>query len=416
MFFIYSIDPATLDLQIYDFARSNDSIETLLRNAAVAFVRNEEGEKKAETAFKTDIPDDKLDVVGYFLRQSKSTPLEIELWHRAVTITSGWTGQRVSVKCEKKRLFRVVESNINLPTEVVGFSQTRPTFKSNQSMSLNDKLITELKEKLNNRNAARAILPAKPLPPVPTATLAPLAPVVITIPVTPTENPIEIPSIVIEDTVEASTTTDKIAEPIFETKVAVDETTVNVENPFDIEWPEIENPFAADYEKITVNTCTDNGEENSDRKALPVPIVYASDSDSDESDSSRNSNSSTDDDSDSDSDSDSEIDSDTTVYTPMPKVPTMTEFHTSPAAPANSPVFITPLVFTQAFSDLPEFTPTNNCFKFPKPVSAGRRRPNVKTISAARAARKIPGTITQPGPRRYNTRSWKRAGNGYKSD
>jgi hypothetical protein len=152
MYFVYSIDLSTSDILIHDFARSDSSLVELVTNAATAFISSEEGAKKAEYPFKDDTPNEKLtDVVGYFLRRSTKNPLEIEVWKREITTTSGWLGQTHTVSCNKKKLYKITESELSLPVDVVGFRPSKPVMKSGQSASLNDKLITELKQKLLER-------------------------------------------------------------------------------------------------------------------------------------------------------------------------------------------------------------------------------------------------------------------------
>jgi len=299
-------------------------------------------------------------------------------------------------------------------------------------MSLNDKLISELKERLVQRNTKTTIisesqtelvktLPQKPLPPIPA-------------PRSETVEALEPPTIVISEAAEVDAAT-AATETVAKSTIVESMSKFIDENPFDIEWPESDSPFADEYNKIAEkNIVTEVDESNVINviNDLPIPITYVDDSDSDSSsDSSDSSDSSSDssDSSDSSSDFSSDSDSgnsDSTFFKFMPKIPVpmtipepimQTAATVTPPGPTNSP--ITP-VFEFKFPELPLFNSipevNANGFRFPRPAPAHRRRSdNFRSLASARSARRIT-PITQPQARRYNTRFQKRASDGYKSD
>jgi len=187
---VYSHRLETLTVKLYDFCKTAENVKRTLTDAAVSFIRGEEGEKKAESAFY-DGPLEDITVTGWFLRNSEVSG-EIEVWNRSVVVCSGWFGsQNAEVKCEKKAIFNVTEASLGLPIETVGGGTTKPAFKTAKAASLSAQLIAELTEKLAQRNRLKDVDLPSPITDMPTRP-APLPPVLppyptfaSTFPVTP---------------------------------------------------------------------------------------------------------------------------------------------------------------------------------------------------------------------------------------
>lgn len=151
MYLVYSLDLKTLNIKVYDFCNSKNTVNSLLRNCATNFILIEEGERKSEKAFKDDVSDDQITEDGYFLRSSKEKLNEINVFKRKTHMQNGWTGKYATIHVDKVMVFGITETSLNLPIECSGRTTTKPTFDNEAQSVLYNKFITELSMNIQKR-------------------------------------------------------------------------------------------------------------------------------------------------------------------------------------------------------------------------------------------------------------------------
>jgi hypothetical protein len=153
MHLIYSLDLESHAVKVYDFCKSKDTVQELLRNCATNFVLIEEGERRSLKAFKDTVTDDQLTEDGYFLRSSTTKSNQIDVFHRKTKTSNGWTGRYAEVVIRKVMVFGVTDASLNLPIECSGKSVTRPQCDNTALASTYDSMLKELEIKIQKRRS-----------------------------------------------------------------------------------------------------------------------------------------------------------------------------------------------------------------------------------------------------------------------
>jgi hypothetical protein len=118
MFLIISILLDDNSIQIHDMCQYFSQVNDKLNNVAIEFIRHEEGDRRALNPFKNNIADQDIVENGYFLRNSKVAPHQIEVYYKKIIVEPGvlW-GKNVKHNCQKIMFFTVsqVDSKILNP-------------------------------------------------------------------------------------------------------------------------------------------------------------------------------------------------------------------------------------------------------------------------------------------------------------
>lgn len=128
MFFIYSLTLEDLSVKLHDFCRTKDTVTGMLDTVATAFIRREEGDRRAEKPYRTDI--DAETETGYFLVRSDQKQDQIDVYLRKTELSVGRVWNSYETSCQKVMHFAVTEASLGLPTECTGKGVTLPTFST----------------------------------------------------------------------------------------------------------------------------------------------------------------------------------------------------------------------------------------------------------------------------------------------
>ena len=122
MFVIYSLEGEKVKL--YDTCNTRKCVTELMRTCAINFIRRENGDAKAEDAFKDGVSDKEITEDRYFLRHSVEIVDRINVFKRTTTVVPGAIyGKSAVVKYEKVMIFGVTESDTEIIPEPI-FSPT----------------------------------------------------------------------------------------------------------------------------------------------------------------------------------------------------------------------------------------------------------------------------------------------------
>jgi len=158
-FFVYCLENGTNKVTLIDkFEDPNSKVEKI-KEAAISFIKNEHGEKRAENPFRDGILDYKLTEDGYFLRhvEGNSSNMDIDVFQRKINITPGkiW-GNYLDVTVKKIYTFSVTEydntnnnqikkistnnvtKNLLLPTKQLFLEELRKKIKKREQKQINN--------------------------------------------------------------------------------------------------------------------------------------------------------------------------------------------------------------------------------------------------------------------------------------
>lgn len=148
-FFVYCLENGTNKVTLIDKFEDPGSKVERIKDAAISFIKNEHGEKRAENPFRDGIIDYKLTDDGYFLRHVPNT-LDIDVFQRKIHITPGkvW-GNYLDVTVKKMYTFSVTEYDaVNTKNQI---KKIAPSNVSKILIPTRQIFMDELRKKIEKR-------------------------------------------------------------------------------------------------------------------------------------------------------------------------------------------------------------------------------------------------------------------------